>query len=57
MNDLRAQVVVGPEAKADARKLHFAGGESSVLRAVFTPKKIKMSPGPGSVHESGEGDS
>jgi hypothetical protein len=57
MNDLRVRAVVGPEAKADAWKVLFAGGESSVLRAVFTPKKIKMSPSPGSVQESGEDDS
>jgi hypothetical protein len=50
MNDLRVQAVVGSEAKADAWKVLFAGGESSVLKAVFTPKKIKASPGLDSVH-------
>jgi hypothetical protein len=56
INDRRVRAVVGSEAKADARKVLFAGGESSVLKAVFTPKKIKVSPRPGSVHESGEDD-
>jgi hypothetical protein len=57
MNDLRVRAVVGSEAKTEARKVLFASGESSVLKAVFTPKKIKVSPGPDSVHESGEDDS
>jgi hypothetical protein len=57
MNDLRVRAVVGPEVKADTQKVLLAGGESSVLRAVFTPKKTKMSPRHGSVHDSDEYDS
>jgi hypothetical protein len=45
MNDLRVWAVVGSEAKADARKVLFSGRESSVLKAVFTPKKVRASPG------------
>jgi hypothetical protein len=54
MNDLRVRAVVGSEARADARKVLFSGGESSVLKAVFTPKKIRALPGQDSVHESEE---
>jgi hypothetical protein len=57
MNDLRVQAVVGSEAKADARKVLFSGGESSVLKAVFTPKKSKPFLGSDSGHESEEDDS